>query len=90
MVRIDEIVMGLHNKLMKEKGINKESSLEMEIRPRNGITSESIVTLLLGIEEELDIELDDYLADIRKCKTIGLLIDIVKDAYASQHSEFSI
>lgn len=85
MVNIDEVVMEFHNKLMKEKNINKESCLEMEIRPRNGITSETIVTLLLDIEDSLDIELDDYLVDIRKCKTIGLLIDIVKAAYAKQH-----
>lgn len=83
---IQKVVIRLHNKLLKEREIDMESSLEMEMRPRNGITSESIVTLLLDIEDELDIELDDYLAQIRKCKTIGLLTDIVKEAYEKQHS----
>lgn len=86
MVDIQKVVIRLHNKLLKERESDMESSLEMEMRPRNGITSESIVTLLLDIEDELDIELDDYLAQIRKCKTIGLLTDIVKDAYEKQHS----
>lgn len=85
MVYIEEVVIRLHNEIMREREIDKESSLEMEMRPRNGITSESIVSLLLDIEDELGIELDDYLAQIRKCKTIGLLIDIVKDAYEKQH-----
>ena len=85
MVKIDEVVIRLHNNLLKEKEINKESSPEMEIRPKNGITSATIITLLLDIEDELDIELDDYLPEIRKCKTIGLLIDIIKEAYARQH-----
>lgn len=85
MADIQEVVIRLHNKLLKERVGDMESSLEMEMRPRNGITSESIVTLLLDIEDELDIELDDYLAKIRKCKTIGLLADIVKEAYEKQH-----
>lgn len=86
MVNIQGIVIRLHNELLKEREIDKESSLEMEMRPRNGITSESIVSLLLDIEDELDIELDDYLAQIRECKTIGLLIDIVIEAYEKQNS----
>lgn len=78
MKSIKEVVFKLHNDLMKEKGIDKESALELEIRPRNGITSETIVTLLLDIEEELGVELDDYLALIRECKTIGEFIQIIE------------
>lgn len=78
---VKEVVFDTHNNLMKQRGIDKVSSLEMEIRPRNGITSETIVTLLLDIEEELGIELDEYLPQIRVCKTIGDFIEIVKMAY---------
>ena len=85
MIEIDEVIMELHNKQMKEQNIDKVSSPEMEIRPRNGITSVTIVSLLLDIEEALDIELDDYLAEIRNCITIGFFIDVIKEAYAEQH-----
>lgn len=85
MKNIQEVVLRLHNQLMIEEKINKESSPEMEMRPRNGITSVSIVSLLLDLEDELDIELDDYLVQIRKCTTLGGFIDIVKDAYEKQH-----
>lgn len=81
---IAECIIRLHNKLMKERGIDKESSADMEIRPRNGITSETIVNYLLDIEEELDIELDEYLSRIRVCKTIGALIEVVEDAVKDQ------
>ncbi|MBO4864004.1 MAG: hypothetical protein J5517_06545 [Eubacterium sp.] len=78
--RITQCVLGAHNRILAEKHIEKESSIDMEIRPRNGITSESIVTLLLDIEDELDIDLDEYLPEIRKCRTIGQLIEIVEMA----------
>lgn len=81
MKTIGEIVIEQHNRLLQEKHIDKQSSPEMEIRPRNGITSESIVNLLLGIEDCLDIDLDDYLPEIRKCKTIKELIVVIEQAY---------
>lgn len=59
----------------------------MEIRPKNGITSESIVIFILDLEEELGIELDDYLSQIRKAKTIQALIDIVRKAYEDSNNE---
>lgn len=81
MMNVEQIVLDAHTKLMHEKGIDKQSAPELEIRPRNGITSESIVTFLLDIEEELDIELDEHLSEIRVCKTIGDFIKIVSKAY---------
>ena len=84
MINIEEVVFRIHNNLMKERGIDKESSREMELRPKNGITSESIVIFLLDLEDELGIEFDDYLPQIRECKTIGLFIDIIKEAYESR------
>ena len=78
--RVISCVLGAHNRILKERNFDKTSSLDMEIRPRNGITSETIVTMLLDIEDELGIELDEYLPEIRKCKTIGLLVEIVEKA----------
>lgn len=80
MDKVKAVVLEMHTKLMKESGIDRESLPELEIRPRNGITSESIVALILDIEEALGIELDDYLAEIRVCKTIADFIEIIEKA----------
>lgn len=84
MDNVDEVVFKVHNDLMKSKGIDKQSAYDMEIRPRNGIDSLGIVTMIMDMEEKLGIELDDYLMRIRKSKTIGELITIVKEAYNCQ------
>ena len=38
-------------------------------------------------DRELGIELDDYLSQIRKAKTIQALIDIVRKAYEDSNNE---
>lgn len=80
MDEIEKTVLDLHTELMKSRGIERESSPDLEIRPRNGITSESIVTFLIDIEEKLNCTLDDYLPQIRQCKTMATFIDVVKEA----------
>lgn len=60
MKNIQEVVLRIHTEIMHQKGINQKSTPDMEIRPKNGITSESIVIFILDLEEELGIELDDY------------------------------
>lgn len=81
---VKKIVLDSHTKLMAERNIDKISSPELEIRPKNGIDSLGIVNMILDIEEALDVELDSYLPRIRQCKTIGLLIEIVEEAIANK------
>ena len=45
--KIVKCVLAAHNKILQEWKYDKVSSLDMEIRPRNGITSETIVTLFV-------------------------------------------
>ena len=85
MKNIEEVVMKIHTEIMHQKGIEKKSTLDMEIRPQNGITSESIVIFILNLEDELNIELDDFLPQIRKVKTIRGLADIVNKAYSNHN-----
>ena len=87
MKNIQEVVLRIHTEIMHQKGINQESTPDMEIRPKNGITSESIVIFILDLEEELDIELDDYHPQIRKAKTMRTLIDIVNKACEDSSNE---
>ena len=55
MKNIQEVVLRIHTEIMHQKGINQKSTPDMEIRPKNGITSESIVIFILDLEEELDL-----------------------------------
>lgn len=49
------------------------------ISRENGIDSLAMVTLVIDIEEKFNIDLDEHLSEIRKCKTIGQLIEIVTE-----------
>lgn len=85
MFDVSKVVFEVHNDIMKDKGIlDKQSDYDVEIRPRNGIDSLGIVTMILDIEEKLEIELDDYLMNIRKSKTIAELISVIQEAYDNQ------
>lgn len=79
MKNVEQTVLKCHTNMMKANNIDKESNISMEMTQENGIDSLGIVTLILEIEEELDMELDAYLADIRKCKTIGELINVIRN-----------
>ncbi|KYH33959.1 acyl carrier protein [Clostridium tepidiprofundi DSM 19306] len=82
MSKVSETVFKCHTKLMKERGIERESCAELEVRRANGIDSLGIVNLILDIEEELNIDMDEYLPSIRKCKTIGEIVNIIENACA--------
>lgn len=78
MNRILESIMRCHNNIMKEQGIDKKSKPEMNLSRENGIDSLGIVNMILDIEEELDMDLENYLASIRKCKTVGELAFLIE------------
>ncbi len=53
----------------------------MDLNRDTGIDSLGIVSLILDIEEKLNIDLDLYLAKIRKCTTIKELAEIIQVIY---------
>lgn len=67
----------------KKEIIVNESTL---ISRENGIDSLGMVTLVIDMEEKFDIDLDEYLSDIRKCKTIGELTEIIAEVINSQNN----
>lgn len=79
MKTIREVVLEQHTKVMKKNGINKESCEDMSFGRTNSIDSLGIVELIVGIEEELGVELDGCLAFIRRCKSVGELIEIIEN-----------
>ncbi len=80
MKNVKDVVLQCHNALLKEKGINKISSPDMDMTRENGIDSLGIVSLVLEIEEELGVELDSVLAMIRKSKKIAEFIEVIENA----------
>lgn len=50
------------------------------ISRESGIDSLGIVSLILELEDKFEIDLDDYLADIRSCKDVNALIEVVTKA----------
>ena len=79
MKTVRNIVLEQHTKIMKKNGVDEESRENMRFGRDYGIDSLGIVELIVGIEEELGVELDECLADIRRCKTVGELIAIIDD-----------
>jgi acyl carrier protein len=77
---IKDVVVESCKKVIKENDENINVTEETEISIGNGIDSLGIVTIIFEIEEQLEIELDEYLSHIRRCKTIGDLIGVVEKA----------
>lgn len=76
---IDAIIENLHQ-ILNESGIDADITEETELSRDMGVDSLGIVNLILGIEEDLEIDLDDYLAEIRKAHTVRELSVIIEKA----------
>ena len=75
----EEVLKCIEN-ILKEEQQECVISEEITISRENGFTSLVLVSLVLEIAEALDTDLDEYLSKIRKCKTVGELIDVVEIA----------
>lgn len=76
---IDAIIENFQQ-ILNESGIDADITEETELSRDMGIDSLGIVNLILGIEEDLEIDLDDYLAEIRKAHTVKELSVIIEKA----------
>lgn len=77
MQRIEEIILQAHNEILQKEGISKKSDLSMELNRENGLNSFALVTLILEVEEKLNINLDDALPQIRKASSLQEFAEIV-------------
>ena len=77
----DEIVRLTFNEIHGEQAQLRiwdvENHLE-ELNRENGIDSLGIVSLVVLLEEKLEFDADKYLADIRNCKRVVDLVELVK------------
>lgn len=81
MNNIEQIVLESYGRLLDDKEIDAEPSINMKMTRENGMDSLGIVSLIIDIEEALEMDLDECLAQIRKCTTIQELIDIIRNHY---------
>lgn len=63
--------------IMHQEAIFVEIDDETELTREIGIDSMGIVSLILLLEEKMEIELDNYLIDIRKCRRVEELVQML-------------
>lgn len=73
-----DVIIKNFRQVTEETGIDVLINEETVLNRDAGIDSLGIVNLILGIEEDLEIELDDYLADIRNAHTVRELAEIIE------------
>ena len=79
MGNVAEVVLACHAEILKNSNIDVQPSLDNPFGRESGIDSLGIVNFIMDIEEKLNIDLDDKLSDIRKCKTFRELVEIIEE-----------
>lgn len=67
--------------------IDEESFKEMEMSRENGIDSLTFVKLIMAVEEEYDIELDDYMESLLQTNKIIEFAGIINDYICNLNNE---
>lgn len=78
--KVNDAIIKNFQQILDESGIEAVITEETELNRDMGIDSLGIVNLILSIEEDLEIELDDYLAEIRNAHTVKELSAIIEKA----------
>ena len=78
--KVNDAIIKNFQQILDESGIEAVITEETELNRDMGIDSLGIVNLILSIEEDLEIELDDYLAEIRNAHTVKELSALIEKA----------
>ena len=79
--KVIDVVIKNFRQILDEFGVTTAITEETQLNRDMGIDSLGIVNLIVGIEEDLKIELDDYLAEIRNAHSVKELSVIIEKAY---------
>ncbi len=74
---IEKIVIESCQEVIREKNKDIQVDANTKISRDSGIDSLGIVSLVILLEEKLNIDLDDYLVEIRECEDVQGLIDVI-------------
>lgn len=69
-MNIKEKVLECCEMIIAESDVNVVVTEELELTRESGIDSLGLVSLVLELEDALEIDLDEYLLEVRNCKTI--------------------
>jgi len=79
MKAVEEVVLEIYRQI-NELPLDEKVDLDIDIGRENGFDSLGIVTFIVEVEDALDIDLDNKLAQIRQCKTLRDMISIIESA----------
>jgi len=80
MVEFENIVIKCCQEVISENHDDIVVGMETELTSDLGIDSLGLVSLVLLLEENLDIDLDEYLMEIRSSKSVDQLVKVIYQA----------
>lgn len=75
---VKKIVYDALKEVFSESNVDMEPYDDLELNRESGIDSLGIVTLVVLLEEKLKINCDQYLANIRNCKRVIDLVNLME------------
>lgn len=82
--KIEEIVLAGYKQVIEENNMCVEASIKNTVTREMGLNSSSIVEFIMFVEEKLDINLDSVLKEIRNCKIVEDIVDVVEKEFSNQ------
>ena len=74
---IKEKVLECQRRIYEDNMIDLEPSLEHGFDRDHGIDSLGVVNFVVDLEDELGVDLDNILGQIRNCKTFNEVADVI-------------
>lgn len=72
---MEEEILKICEENVVDKETEKHLTIESEISKENGLDSLALMNIIINLESQYDIDLDDYIVEISKARTVG---DIIK------------
>lgn len=74
-----ELVSQCYKNVLAEDGIIKEITPETPVMDEGGLDSMGIVSLIIELEDQFNLDLDDHLLEIRAAKNVSQLVTIIEE-----------
>lgn len=76
--RTFELVSQCYKNVLAEDGIIKEITPETPVMDEGCLDSMGIVSLIIELEDQFNLDLDDHLLEIRAAKNVSQLVTIIE------------
>jgi len=78
-MNVKDAVIASINELLKEEGKKLDVNMDTPISRETGIDSLGFVSLIIEIEERLDVSLENVIVEIRKCRFVKDLVCVIEN-----------